>query len=148
VEGKEGMGGGQAVAPTPRSGRMVDLMRQIKQFQIKRKLLPSQQMTTPSGRAKVPMKNCNLNGVLRVLGLLSVVRTRMTQVSIRLSILMMGVLVLLVIREFHVRSVVFTIMLLRTVVDCSVRFVGSITTPLTTKDVSHVMLVLNCVLLK
>lgn len=72
----------------------------------------------------------------------------MTLVSIRFAIFMMGILVVLVIREFHVRSMGFTIMLLRTVVDCSMRFVGSITTLLTVKDVSHGMLVLNCVLLK
>jgi hypothetical protein len=108
----------------------------------------SQRKTTLSGKVMEPKRSSNLNGVLRVLVPMSVVRRRTSQVIIRLAILMMVILVLPVIREFLVISVGFTIMLLRIAVDCSVRFVDSITTLLIAKDAYHGMLDLNCALHK
>lgn len=151
VEDKEGAGGQQASASTLGSGRIMKLVMRIKQIQIKRKLLMlrvSQRKTTLSGKVMEPERSSNLNGVLRVLVPMSVVRRRTSQVIIRLAILMMVILVLPVIREFLVISVGFTIMLLRIAVDCSVRFVDSITTLLIPKDAYHGMLDLNCALHK
>jgi hypothetical protein len=108
----------------------------------------SQRKITLSGKVMEPERSSNLNGVLRVLVPMSVVRRRTSQVIIRLAILMMVILVLPVIREFLVISVGFTIMLLRIAVDCSVRFVDSITTLLIPKDAYHRMLDLNCALHK
>jgi hypothetical protein len=89
-----------------------------------------------------------LNGVLWVLVLLPVEKTSLNQVTPSTAVLLMVTLILLVIRRSLARNVVYTIMLLRIAVGCSVRFVSSIIEPLTAKDVSHGMLDLNCVLLK
>jgi hypothetical protein len=108
----------------------------------------SQLKTTPSGKVRVPKKNSSLTGVLKIPVLPSTEKRRRIQVLIGLTKLMMVILVLLLLRGFLVITVVHSIMSLRIVVDCFVRFVGSIITLLNAKDASHGMLVLNYVQLK
>jgi hypothetical protein len=70
--------------------------------------------TTLSGKAKAPVKNRNISRLL-------------TQRKVKLFLLKLKMVVLLVIRSIHVRSVVCIIMPLRTVVESYVKYVDLIT---------------------
>jgi hypothetical protein len=70
--------------------------------------------TTLSGKAKAPVKNQNLSGLL-------------TLRKVKLCLLKLKMAVLLVIRSIHVRSMVCIIMPLRTVVESYVKSVDLIT---------------------